>query len=205
MINIKKHIAEYFGAVLIALLMYVSNFLGIELFNFGIYNFSVWFVLYILCFASGWFLSKQAGWYYGGKILFIVIVSTIILSLFTITVFSDYFGNNNISAENLILYILRNITLGAMGYFGMAIQFNFQTIREITILKEKIRHLEEIKSNNDLQYALIIKEAELKAKEIISNAEIEVEKIKLIKNKAEDELKQLIKSEFELLKKYKEL
>lgn len=205
MINFKKHILDYFGALLIALLIYASNFIGVDYFNFGSNNFAVWFVLSVFCFASGWFLSRQAGWQYGGKILFAVIVATLVLSLFTVTFFNEYFGSDNISAENLILYSLRNITLGAMGFFGMAMQFILQGAREVIILKEKIKILENSKLDYELKGDLIIKEAELKAKEIISNAEIEVEKINMIKNKTENELKQLIKNEFELLKKYKEL
>lgn len=205
MIEFKKHFLNYFGALLIALLMYASNFIGVDYFNFGANNFAVWFVLSVMCFASGWFLSRQAGWQYGGKILFAVIVATLVLSLFTITFFEEYFGRDNISAENIILYSLKNITLGAMGFFGMAIQFILQSAREVILLKEKIKILEESKSDYKLQGALIIKEAELKAREIVSNAELEAEKINLMKTKTEEELKQLIKSEFELLKKYKEL
>jgi len=205
LIDFKKHILDYFGALLIALLIYASNFIGVDYFNFGSNNFAVWFVLSVFCFASGWFLSRQAGWQYGGKILFAVIVATLVLSLFTVTFFNEYFGSDNISAENLILYSLRNITLGAMGFFGMAMQFILQGAREVIILKEKIKILENSKLDYELKGDLIIKEAELKAKEIISNAEIEAEKINMIKNKTENELKQLIKNEFELLKKYKEL
>ncbi|MCS7052703.1 MAG: DivIVA domain-containing protein [Ignavibacterium sp.] len=205
MIDVKKHLLDYFGALLIALMMYASNFIGIDLFNFGSHNFTVWFVLSVFCFASGWFLSRQAGWQYGGKILFAVIVATLVLSLFTITFFNEYFGTDKISVENIILYSLRNITLGAMGFFGMAIQFILQGKREILILQEKIKMMEEAKLDYDLKGSLIIKEAELKAKEIISNAELEAEKINITKQKTEDELKQLIKSEIELLKKYKEL
>jgi len=205
LIDFKKHILDYFGALLIALLIYASNFIGVDFFNFGSNNFAVWFVLSVFCFASGWFLSRQAGWQYGGKILFAVIVATLVLSLFTITFFNEYFGSDNISAENLILYSLRNITLGAMGFFGMAMQFILQGAREVIILKEKIKILENSKLDYELKGDLIIKEAELKAKEIISNAEIEAEKINMIKKKTENELKQLIKNEFELLKKYKEL
>lgn len=205
MIELKKHLLDYFGALLIALLMYASNFIGVDYFNFGANNFAVWFVLSVMCFASGWFLSRQAGWQYGGKILFAVIVATLFLSLFTITFFNEYFGSDNISAENIILYSLKNITLGAMGFFGMAIQFILQGAREVIILKEKIKILENSKADYELQGALIIKEAELKAREIVNNAESEAEKISMIKTKTEEELKQLIKSEFELLKKYREL
>jgi hypothetical protein len=203
--DIKKRILDFLGAILISLLIYASNFLGVDLFNFGSHNFTVWFVLSVFCFASGWFLSRQAGWQYGGKILFIAIVATLMLSLFTITFFNEYFGSDNISAENIILYSLRNITLGAMGFFGMAIQFILQGARETIILQEKIKVMEASKIDYQKQGELIVKEAELKAKEIISNAESEAQKFNMIKSKAEEELKQLIKSEFELLKKYKEL
>jgi hypothetical protein len=205
LIDFKKHILDFLGAVLIALIVFASNFLGTDIFNFGNNNFAVWFVLSVLCFASGWFLSRQAGWQYGGKILFAVIIATITLSLFTITFFNEYFGTNNISAENIILFSLRNITLGAMGFFGMAVQFILQGTREVLILKEKIKILEDSKFDYEQKGSLIIKEAELKAKEIISTAELQAEKIKLIKETTEEELKQLIKTEFELLKKYKGL
>ncbi|MCK7516427.1 MAG: hypothetical protein MZV64_01205 [Ignavibacteriales bacterium] len=43
-------------------------------------------------------------------------------ALFIIIFFNEYFATSELLTENLILYSLRNITLGAMGFFGMAVQ-----------------------------------------------------------------------------------
>jgi hypothetical protein len=119
---IKKVFIDYSAAILLGVLIYASNFLNTDLFNFGEKNFAVWFVLSILCFASGWYINKTLGWHRGGKIVFAVIVAVTAVSIFMVTFFGDYFAANELLTENLILYSLRNITLGAMGFFGMSIQ-----------------------------------------------------------------------------------
>jgi hypothetical protein len=70
-----RKILTYLTPVLLGILIFASNFLNTRLFLFGDNNFAVWFVLSVLCFATGWFMNKSFGWHTGGKVVFSVIVS----------------------------------------------------------------------------------------------------------------------------------
>ena len=137
----KKYFAEYSVPFLLGLLIFASIFLNTSLFNFGDRNFAVWFVMSVLCFACGWYINKSLGWQLGGKVVFAVIVAVTIISIATIIFFSEYFGTFELLTENLILFSLRNITLGAMGIFGMAIQEVLKREGEAITLKEKVKIL----------------------------------------------------------------
>lgn len=204
-ISLKTILKNYFAALMIAVFIYTSNFLNTDLFNFGEFNFVVWFILSIFCFASGWFINRQIGWHKGGKVLFAIIVAITILSLITVTFFSEYFGTNQIITENLILFSLRNITLGAMGFFGMAVQEVLSGEREAVILREKLKIYEDNIIDSKKEAELTLKEAEIKAKEILSDAEAQAKNIILKKERIERELKEFIQAEKELIKKYKDL
>ena len=199
-----KNILKYATAILLGVLIFASDFLDTNIFNFDEKNFAVWFVLSILCFASGWYINKTLGWHKGGKIVFSVIIAVTIVSIFMITFFSGYFNANEILTENLILYSLRNITLGAMGFFGMAIQEVINNRKDTQILTEKVELLERESDISKKEVQLIIKEANLNAKKIINDAEAKAKNLILEKERIEKELKEFIQTERELIKRYEE-
>ena len=170
---LKKAFTQYSVPLLLGLFIFASNFLNTDLFNFGEKNFAVWFVLSLLCFASGWYINKSLGWHYGGKVLFAVVVSVTIISVVMIIFFSPYFGATELLTENLILFSLRNISLGAMGIFGMAIQEILGGEKEALVLREKVKLLEAAKDETKKEAGLILKEAKLKADKIIQDAELD--------------------------------
>ncbi|MCH8032650.1 MAG: hypothetical protein IH950_02685 [Bacteroidetes bacterium] len=200
----KKNIINYATAILLGVLIFASDFLDTDLFNFDEKNFAVWFVLSILCFASGWYINKTLGWHKGGKIIFSVIIAVTIVSIFMITFFSGYFNANELLTENLILYSLRNITLGAMGFFGMAIQEVINNRKDTQILMEKVELLERESDISKKEVKLIIKEAKLNAEKIINDAEAKAKNLLLKKERIEKELKEFIQTERELIKRYEE-
>jgi hypothetical protein len=201
----KKFITSYSVPLLLGLLIFTSDFLNTSLFNFGDRNFAVWFVLSILCFACGWYINRTLGWQRGGRIVFAVIVSITILSIAIIVFFNEYFGTFELLAENLILFSLRNITLGAMGIFGMAIQEIVSGEKEALILREKVKVFEATAPDSKKEAELLIKEARLTADTIINAAESNAKNIFLKKERVEQELKEFIQIERELIKKYEEL
>jgi len=201
----KKVLSQYSIPVLLGVLVFASNFLNTELFHFGDQNFAVWFVLSILCFACGWYINRSLGWQFGGKVLFSVIISVTLLSVVMIVFFYEYFGTAEILTENLILYSLRNITLGAMGIFGMAIQEILSGEKQAAILREKVKVLEATADDSKKEAELVLKEANLKAEKIINNAELKSKNIVLTKDRIEKELKEFIQTERELIKRYEEL
>lgn len=201
----KKFFASYIVPVLLGLLIFASDFLNTSLFNFGDRNFAVWFVLSILCFACGWYINRSLGWQLGGKVVFAVIVAVTIISVAIIIFFNEYFGTFELLTENLILFSLRNITLGAMGIFGMAIQEIVSGEKEALILREKVKVLEATAADSKKEAELLMREARLNADKIVSEAEATATNIFLKKERIEQELKEFIQTERELLKRYESL
>jgi len=204
MIDRKKYLTEYSTPTLLGILIFASDFLNTNLFGFGEKNFAVWFVLSLLCFASGWYINKSLGWYRGGKIVFAVIVSITAISILMITFFAGYFGAAEILTENLVLYSLRNIMLGAMAFFGMSIQEVIGTRRDSEILTRKVELYEKESEVVKKEAELIIKEARLGAEKIINDAEAKAKNVLLQKERIEKELKEFIQTEKELIKRYEE-
>lgn len=205
MTALNKKLANYSAVLLLGVLIFASNFLNTDLFVFGDNNFAVWFVLSIMCFACGWFINKTLGWQHGGKVVFAITVGVTFLSIFMITFFDEYFASSELIFENIILYSLRNITLGAMGFFGMSIQIVLAEEREVVLLREKLKILEEIRYDRNKESELELREAEIKAKKIILDAEVQSKNMILKKERIERELKEFIQAEKELIKKYEEL
>ena len=201
----KRLLVNYGAAALLAVFLFVSNFLNTSLFDFGQLNFAVWFVLSILSFSSGWFINRVLGWQHGGKIVFAILVSVTIISLVIVIFFNEYFSASELLTENLILYSLRTIMLGAMGFFGMAIQEVLGSERESVILKEKIKVYEQTMIDAKKEAELTLKEAKVNDQKIVNDAELSAKNIFLKKERIEKELKEFIQIEKELIKKYEEL
>jgi hypothetical protein len=201
----KKFFTKYSVPVLLGLLIFSSDFLNTSLFNFGDRNFAVWFVLSILCFACGWYINRSLGWQHGGKVVFAVVVAVTLISIAIIIFFNEYFGTFELLAENLILFSLRVIALGAMGIFGMAIHEILSGEKEALILREKVKVFEATAADSKKEAELLLREASLKAEKIINDTEAKAKNILLKKERIEQELKEFIQTERELLKRYEEL
>ena len=193
----------YFIPVLIAVILFASNFLSTDIFNNSTHSFTVWFVLSVFTFACGWFIDRTLGWNYGGKLVFAIIIASVIISVFMIGIFSNYFGVNNLITENLILYSLRNIVLGSMALFGMAVsevahlRFGFieEDNEEPTVIEEK---------NYDAgdQADLILVEARLQAEKIVFDADKKAVELSQQKRHVETQLKEFIQVERDIIHKY---
>jgi hypothetical protein len=201
-----KHLKyiNYSAALLLGVLIIASDFLNTSLFNFGEQNFAVWFVLSILCFACGWYINKTIGWHRGGKIVFAVIIAVTLFSMFMVTFFGSYFAANELLTENLILYSLRNIVLGAMGFFGMSVQEVINNRKDSAMLKKQVDLYEREAEVSRKESELIINEAKLNAEKIVNEAESKANRIILKKEILEKELKEIIQTEKELIKRYED-
>lgn len=193
---------RYATVVLLGLIMFSSNFLSPKLFTGEILNFAVWFILSIFAFSCGWIIDKTLGWRYGGKLVFAVIVATSIMSVFLVTFFRGYFGINEYLTENFILFSLRNIMLGVMGIFGLAVAELLAVQKEIEQLKHQTQLNRKIAEDAEREAGIIIREAKSKADAMLVGAERE--SLELINRKKEIELqlKEFLKTEKELIKKY---
>jgi hypothetical protein len=201
----KKKLYNYVFPLFLGALMFASNFMNTSLFNFGDNNFAVWFVLSVLCFAVGWYINKSIGWKLGGKIVFSIIIAATFVSILIITFFREYFSANELLTENIILYSLRNITLGAMALFGMAVAEVITLERSLLVFQEKQKIYEDLLQESKKEAELTVKEAKIEAKRIINDAEILAKDITLKKERIESELKDFIQAEKELIKKYENI
>ncbi|MGD1007057.1 MAG: hypothetical protein ABR980_07500 [Ignavibacteriaceae bacterium] len=201
----QKKIYYYLTPVLLGILMFASNFLNTNLFKFGEDSFAVWFVLSVMCFACGWFIDKTLGWRYGGKVVFSTIIAVAIISVLMISFFRDYFAANELLSENLILYSLRDITLGAMAFFGMSVVESFTIQRDFLVMKEKLSYYENLVKDAKKEAELELKEAKVNAKKILNDAGLEAKNTILRKERIEKELKEFIRAEKELIKKYEDI
>jgi vacuolar-type H+-ATPase subunit H len=198
-------IRYYLTPVLLGILMFSSNFLNTSLFKFGENSFAVWFVLSVMCFACGWFIDKTLGWKLGGKAVFSTIIAVTIISVLMISFLRDYFAANELLTENLILYSLRDITLGAMAFFGMSVVEVLTMQRDFYVMKEKLSYYEDLIKDAKKEAELELKEARVNAQKILNDAEYEAKNTLLKKERIEKELKEFIQVEKELIKKYEEI
>ncbi len=200
----KRPLHNYATPVLIGFLMFASNFMNTAIFRFGGNNFAVWFVISLLCFACGYYMNKVFGWRTGGKVVFSIIIAATVISIIVISIFRDYFYANELLTENLILYSLRNITLGAMALFGMAIDEVLHSEREASLLHQKLKMYEEQLQNVRKEAEVELREAKVQAEKIVNDAQAAAKNIILKKERIESELKEFIQAEKELIKRYEE-
>jgi hypothetical protein len=200
----KRKNIYFLTPVLLAVFMFASNFLNTQLFKFGELNFAVWFVLSVFSFACGWLIDKTLNWKFGGRIVFAVTVATTIISVGLISFFREYFGTSDLLTENLIIYSLRNVVLGCMGFFGMS-------VAEVILLQKQIANNEQVLDAYDKMVLSAKREAELELREtrvkadlLIKEAEFQAKKALEKKEKIERELKEFIQIEKELIKKYED-
>lgn len=190
----------YLLPLLLAVIIFISNFLNTQLFDAEIVNFAVWFILSLFIFAIGWITNNTLGWNHGGKVVFAVIVAMAVISALLVSFFSDYFLTENLLFENIILYTVRNIFLGSMSLFGMSVAELINCQRKIENLQNQDgdKLLKESKQKAEL----LLKEAKLEAEKLIFEANKKASVVLEQKNILERKLKEFIEVEKEVIKKY---
>ena len=131
-------------------------------------------------------------------------VAATLISVVVVTFFKEYFINGDVMTENLILYTLRNITLGAMGFFGMAVAEVIHLEKDFILIKQKLKMFEDSIVDAKKEAELEIKAAKIKAQKIIYDAEAAAKNTLLKKERIENEITEFIETEKELIKKYEE-
>lgn len=203
--NLKVPLYHFLIPLLLALLMFGSNFLNTNIFDFGTNAFAVWFIMLLLCFACGWYMDRTLNWVFGGKVIFATIVSATFISLVVVVTFREYFFNSQTVVEDLIMYTLRNITLGAISFFGLAVAEILILEKNYAVVSEKLELFETVLKDSNKEAELKIKEAELKAEKIIHASEMEAKEVLMKKERIQKELKDFIQIEKELIRKYENL
>ncbi len=200
----KRKPVSYLSPILLAVIIFASDFLNTSIFNFGENNFAIWFVVSVFSFACGWMINKSFGWHTGGKLVFALTIATAIISVILVTFFKEYFSASELVAENIIIFSLRNVTLGAMAFFGMSVTELFGLQRELLSATEQLKIYKETIGEAKDEAKLTLTEAKIKAEKIINDAEFASRNLFLKKERIEKELREFIQIEKELIKKYEE-
>lgn len=192
----------YFFPMLLAVLMFSTNFLSTNLFRDTVINFAVWFILSIFAFSCGWIITNTLDWKFGGKIVFTVIVVTSFITVIFIMIFHNYFNFNGILTENLILYSLRNVYIGLMGVFGMSVSKLIDLQKELEGFRAAKSKEEDIISSAENRAEIILSKAKLEAEKITFDAEKKLKKIIDTNTDFEKKLNEFIQIEKELINNY---
>jgi len=198
MIEIKK--IYFIFPLLLAFLLVFSNSLNTNIFANSNYTFLVWFVLMLMSFVIGWVINYSFKWEKGIKTIFIVIFSSIFLSLVIVALFRNSFDLNTTLLGNFVLYSLRIFVLGSISIFGLSVAENIKN-EKITIGKTNEEPENNLSNNSDF----FIKEAKLRAEKIIFDAEKEANKINERKTQIEIQLRELIHTEREVIRNYESI
>jgi len=183
--------------LLLAFLLVLSNSLNTNMFTNSSSTFLVWFVLMLMSFFIGWVINNSFKWEKGIKTIFIVIFSSIFLSLVIVALFRNSFDLNTTLLGNFVFYSLRVFVLGSISIFGLSVAEN---IKNGKIISEKTNQVSENNLSNNSDF--LIKEAKLKAEKIIFDAEKEANKINERKVQIEIQLRELIHTEREVIRNY---
>jgi len=192
----------YATAGLLVVILFASNFLSTDLFKAGYQNFSVWFVLSVFSFACGWLMNKTLGYNHGGKVIFSVIVASAFISIILVSIFNEYFGLSELIVENMILFVLRNITLGSMALFGMAVSELIIIQKEGEGNSNKLEEVRRLMANTQREAKLIVEDARLKSEQMLYETQQTIDDMIERKNLIEIRLKEFISAEKDLIKKY---
>ena len=177
-----------------------SNSLNANIFVNSDYTFLVWFVLMLLSFFTGWFINYSFKWEKGIKIIFITIFTSIILSLVIIALLRNSFDLHSTLLGNFVLYSLRIFVLGSISIFGLSFAEN---IKNRNIIFENTNNKQENNLSDNAEF--LIKEAKLKARILLLDAEKEYTQIKERKTQIEIQLRELINTEREVIRNYENI
>lgn len=199
-----KTVTSFLPPVFMVVLIAFSDFLGTELFQTITNDMLVWLFLSGLCFSAGWYTLKNFGWKQTTQIIVSVTLANMIISAILVSIFPEYFLLNGVIAENILLFGVRNVLLGAMGMFGAAVAENFTLHSEKKIIEEKLKVYESTIKDTRKESDLILREAQVKAAKLLLDAESASKNIILKKERIEKELREFIQIEKALIKKYEE-
>lgn len=200
----EKPAVIYLLTPVLAGLLYASNYLNPALFDSTEYLFALWFGLSFLTFMIGWQISRSAGWVTAARMLYLAVSAAAVAAAAYVIAQALMQSEKAIPLELVILYILRNMLLGAAAFFGAAIAEISSLKLRLADTSAKYNELKKIRFAADKEAKLKLKEADLQAKEIIGDAKRDLHAIINRKNDYEKRLKELIIAEMELIKKYEE-
>jgi vacuolar-type H+-ATPase subunit H len=195
--EIKKIFFAY--PIFLTFLLVISSFLSANLFVNSEYTFAVWFILMLVSFATGWLMNSGFMWNNGIKVILITTLISVVITLMIVALFRNNFDMNSSLVGNLVLYSLRVLVLGLSAVFGLSFSENMKNVVQKNDT-ELDTDIPEASISDKAEY--YINEAKLKADKLLFEAEKEAHQIRDRKTQIEMQLRELIHTEREVIRKY---
>lgn len=185
--------------ITIVLVVQASNFVSFMNKQSDDVNFSIFFVLGLLCFGLGWVASKFLAWKdaltYFLWWLFVCVVITIPVGYNTVST-----GIREVRVTLTIAMIVKNAMLFGYAIFGASLSIISKLTSELMDYKYQLEQFQLEKTKAVMTGELEVKNAKLRAKEIIEEAHTELHHIQSERERIENDLKEFIRHEWEILK-----
>jgi len=174
-----------------------KNFLGI-----GDLNFLAWFSINLFSFICGWVLNKITNWKNSTRLCFVAILASLIIALGIVIYFKDFFNIQRALVENLVAIGFQIVFVGLMSLFGVTTSEVFRLQKELIEMLIRKESYEKLILDAKKEASLEIREAKLKAEQIIRDAEWRERIAREKKQQIEKQLREFIEIEKQLIAKY---
>ncbi|HOP49378.1 MAG TPA: hypothetical protein PK887_01990 [Ignavibacteriales bacterium] len=192
----------YLNLFAIFFIVQLSNFVTKLNEQTGDINFSIFFALAVTNFLLGFILSPQSNLEKTIKFLTILLFSSVLITIPVGYNYIIFVPQREIKIYLTINMVFKNILLFAFAYSGLI-------ITELKKLKlknyELTNELDKINSEtmqNIKKAELHLYEAKLQANEMLENAKLELNNLKNGKKHIENEIKEFIKTQWEIIKNF---
>lgn len=186
--------------IILSTLFLDKNYLGL-----GDLNFLAWFSINLFSFICGWVLNKLTNWKTAGRLAFLAIALSLLLGLGVTFYFKEFFEIQRLLIENVVVIGFQIVFVGLIAFFGISSSEVFKLQKELLEATIKKESYEKLIADAKKEASLEIREAKLKAEQIIRDAEWREKLAKEKKETIERQIREFIEIEKQLISKYEEM
>ncbi len=200
----KKPFYYWFAVFFYAAVIFFSNFGETQIVNFYPYGFGFWFVVMFFAICLGLIISYLFGLRESLWIVLITFLGISVVSALIVVIKPNYLKVENAALANLVLQILKIGLSSVFGLLGVLIWQNIFLSKELLRAEEKIKFFERNVLDAKREAEILIKEAEVKANEIIFDAKKKVQELEKLKRDLEIKIREFLQIELAVLDKHEE-
>jgi phage-related holin len=200
----KKPFYYWFAVFFYAAVIFFSNFGETQIVNFYPYGFGYWFVVMFFATCLGFIISYLFGLRESLWIILITFLGISVISALLGIIKPVYLKLDSVSLANVVLQILKIGLSSVFGILGVLIWQNIFLSKELVRAEEKIKFYERNVLDAKKEAEVLIKEAEIKANEIIFDAKKKVQELEKLKRDLEVKIREFLQIELAVLDKHEE-
>lgn len=200
----KKPFYYWFAVFFYAAVIFFSNFGGTQIVNFYPYGFGYWFVVMFFAACLGFIVSYLFGLRESLWIVLITFLGISVITTLLVIIKPVYLKLDTASLANVVLQILKIGLSSVFGLLGILIWQNIFLSKELVRSEEKIKFYERNVLDAKKEAEVLIKEAEVKANEIIFDAKKKVQELEKLKRDLELKIREFLQTELAVLDKHEE-